>query len=117
MSIITINGARIGNVLTDLLMSDDLLPGDEASYQICKQVYSYHPLGRKMAESPIAMAMSQAREIAIPKAPEERCKKAFLDEWAALECDKRIFYLHTLKRVYGVASIALLEEGKDFSKP
>lgn len=111
MSAISLTGMKLTTQLKTMLLADDITPGAQASYQLCKTIYAYHPLGAKMAESPIAMAQSQEREIAVPDSPEERVKKAFLDEWAAIGADKHIFNVMRLSRAYGVASIALLSKG------
>ena len=44
--------------LMALLDSDDIQPGSTAGYQTCKTVYLYHPLGGKMVDRPIKMAMN-----------------------------------------------------------
>lgn len=111
MSIFSLNQANVGNSLNEIMLAEDILPGDEPSYQTCKTIYTQHPLGAKMAESPIAMAQSQQREITIPNSPESRVLKAFKDEWEALGCDGHIYNTMRLARAYGIASIGLLAEG------
>lgn len=94
----------MGNNLSEL-MNGDINPGDQVSYQLCKQLFEYHPLGLKMAQKPIRIAMSQQREITINDAPPEVIK-AFLDEWKALSVDNHILNVGTIARVYGIASCA-----------
>ena len=113
MADITINGSSLGNALTEMLMCDTLTPGDAPSYQICKEIYEYHPLGAKLVEAPVAMAQSQKREIAVAKGPEDRVKKAFEDEWKKLNADSHIFNVMRQSRMYGLASIAMLVDGED----
>jgi len=117
MSSIGINGTGLGSELAAIMNADSIVPGSPPSYQICKALYLFHVLGAKMAEAPIRMAQSQAREIAIPKSPEDRCKEAFLEEWQRLGADKHIFNVMRQSRVYGVASIAVLVDGKDTNEP
>lgn len=117
MSEIVINSSTLGGNLQDLLMADDLEPGSTPSYQLCKTIYSYHPLGAKMAESPIAMAQSQRREISIPAGPEERCKEAFQREWDKIEAERHIFNVGRTSRIYGIASIVLLADGVSNEAP
>lgn len=117
MSTISIGTSELGTTLQQLLMCDGIQPGTEPSYQICKAIFEFHPIGRKMADSPIAMAQSQAREITVQSGPEERIKKAFLDEWEAIGADRHIANVMRLSRVYGVASIALLTKDTDSEKP
>lgn len=93
--------------------SQDIQPGTPPSYQTCKDIYMYHPLGAKMAESPISMAQCQSREITIPDGPEERVRDRFAQQWREDNCDRHIFNVMKLARIYGIASVAVLVEGKD----
>jgi len=117
MGSISLNGSSSGTALMSILMADDIQPGTTPSYQLCKDIYLYHPLGPKMAESPISMAQSQTREISVPDGPEDRVKKAFEDEWKAIGADDHIFNVARQARIYGVASLALLAEGIPFTEP
>lgn len=116
MSNLNIAGSSLGNALQTLLMCDDLQPGDEPSYQVCKAIYEFHPLGAKMAESPISMAQSQPRELAVPGAP-EKVMQAFIDEWKKIGADQTIHTLMTTARIYGVASMGVLAEGVPSDRP
>ena len=102
-------GSGLGSVLMNLLCCDDIVPGVSASYGTCKEIFLYHPLGPKMAESPIKMAMSQKREIRVPNAPDV-VVKAFLDEWKAIGADKNIKNLGTQTRIYGISSMGVVCE-------
>jgi Protein of unknown function (DUF1073) len=110
MAEISVYGSNLGTSLTMLLDADEIEPGAEPSYQLCKVILTSHPLGQKMAEAPISMAQSQARDIAIPAGPEDRLKKAFNDEWKAVQADKLIFNTKRLSRAYGVSTLALMPE-------
>lgn len=116
-STIALSGSSFGTPLTNLLMTDAIVPGSEPSYQICKTIYVYHPLGKKMADSPIAMAQSQPRKISIPKSPEDAVRTAFTDEWAALGADKLIANVMSLSRVYGQAALAVLVKDVPAGEP
>jgi hypothetical protein len=117
MGIIAVNGSSLSTPLKELLMCDGIEPGSMPSYQICKNIYEYHPLGAKMTDSPIQMAQSQEREIVIPGSPEERVIKAFKKEWRALLCDNHILNTMRLARIYGISSVAVLAEGKPTNEP
>jgi hypothetical protein len=107
MATIEINNCSIlGSSLQRLLMCDELVPGCDVSYELCKQIYLYHPLGKKMAEKPLAIAMSLPRDINVPNSPEDVIRKAFLAEWEALGVDKYIFNVMRLSRIYGIGSVA-----------
>jgi Protein of unknown function (DUF1073) len=97
-------GSAPGNALDSLLIATDLLPGHGPSYQLCKTVFTNHPLGAKIAEAPISMAQSQEREIVVQDAPEDVVEE-FKKEWMAQESDDLIHNTMTLSRVYGLASI------------
>lgn len=109
--------ATVGSALTGLLMAEDIVPGSVPGYQTCKEIYTTHPLGQKMAESPISMAQSQKRKISVPKGPEQRLVEAFEKEWEAVSADKHIFNAARLARIYGISSVALLAEGTPTDRP
>lgn len=110
----------VGNVLSTSLMeilgADQIVPGAAPSYQICKDLYLYHPLGKKMTESPVAMAQSQAREVTVQGAPDEVIE-AYQREWERLAADRYIRNTMTLARVYGLASIVMGAEAVKASEP
>lgn len=103
----------MGTSLMGLLDCDEIVPGTAPSYQVCKTIYAYHPLGAKIAEEPIKRALSQERKIKIGSAP-ERCIEAFKKKWKTLGGvggDQLIRNTHALSRVYGIAALASLAEG------
>lgn len=102
---INITGSNIGTTLESLLMADEIAPGSDVGYELCKQIYLYHPLGQKMVEKPIDIAMSQPREITIPQSPETMVKEAFEREWLAIGADKHIANVMHISRMYGIGSI------------
>ena len=117
MATVSLGALSFGPSLQTLLMCDEITPGAAPGYELCKIIYLYHPLGGKMADAPIRMAQSQKREISIKKGPEDRLKEAFLKEWEALGADSHIANVKGLSRVYGAASIGLIEENGDPTKP
>jgi len=108
--------ASIGSKLIDLLLAEQIIPGSPASYQLCKELLAYHPLGAKMAENPIALAQSQEREITVSGGPESRLVPAFKKEWketggvadvtgGPAGADAIILNLYRTARAYGIASL------------
>ena len=117
MSTVTINGSSIGNALQAMMVSADIVPGADPSYQLCKTLYLFHPIAHKLTDTPIKMAQSQKREIKVPKSPETRVVEAYWQEWERIGADKHIFNLGRLSRMYGIASLALLIEGVETDVP
>ncbi|MCZ0221769.1 hypothetical protein OZH70_27410, partial [Escherichia coli] len=78
--------------LVTLLESDDIQPGMTAGYQTCKTIYLYHPLGGKMVDRPIKMAMNEPRTVHVSGtySLEQRLRDAFEREWRALGANKHI---------------------------
>jgi hypothetical protein len=117
----------VTTALLNLLAGEDIVPGKPASYQLCKELYVYHPLGAKMAEAPINMAQSQERDITVPGGPEERLVEAFKKEWkatgaaiggnVAVGADVIIHNVMRTARIYGIASLAVIAKDEDASKP
>ena len=113
---LTVSGTSVGPALMEILTADDILPGAEPSYQLCKLIYLYHPLGAKMAEAPINLAQSQARKISVSGAP-DRVAEAFAKEWRAIKADKIIANVVKQSRIYGISSVVLGVVGKDGNTP
>lgn len=112
-----ITNTALGSGLSEILTGADIVPGSAPSYQLCKQIYLYHPLGAKMAEAPLTMAQSQEREIEVPGSPEDRIIDAFKEQHRKDGIDKHIFNAASLARVYGVSALALLVEGVNTDVP
>jgi hypothetical protein len=113
----TVPGSVLGSALENILCADDIVPGSGPSYQLCKEIFISHPLGQKLTEAPIKFAQAFPREITIPDGPEDECKRAFEDQWSSDQVDTTICNVATQSRVYGIASVALLEKGIDVSAP
>src|SRR5271168_1501655 len=106
-STIGVTGTNIGSQLMSLLNAEDMAPGSELSYQTAKTIYSFHPVGKKMVDTPLAIAQSQERIISITKGPEERVKEAFLRQWKEDKADRHILNTARLSRIYGIGAIVL----------
>lgn len=104
-------GSTIGNGLNDLLMAPDILPGEQPSYQLCKIIYTLHPIGKKMVDAPIAKAQSQRREISVPASPEDVVTDEFNKVWDQMGCDRIIAQAFGLARVYGISTLAAMPKG------
>jgi hypothetical protein len=112
------NVNRVGSALQYILDAGEIEPGTPPGYQLCKRLYSDHPLGRKIAEAPVSMAQSQKREISVGGSPiEEELKEQFWKEWSRIDADKYIFNHHTLSRVYGISSLAIKVKGEAWDAP
>jgi methionine-rich copper-binding protein CopC len=116
-STISVSGSTVGSSLMQIMMAGELEPGDDVSYQLAKLIYLYHPLGAKMAEVPVELAMSQKRKITIPGAPESMVKEAFEAEWEAIAADAHIANTKVLSRIYGVSSIIYGAKGVPTDRP
>ncbi|HBR2826978.1 phage portal protein [Klebsiella pneumoniae] len=101
--------------LMALLDSDDIQPGSPAGYQTCKTIYLFHPLGGKMVDRPIKMAMNESRTVHISQAYgiEQRLRDAFEREWKALGADNHIANAARISRIYGVSAIAMLVDNQE----
>ncbi|AWF34387.1 hypothetical protein CSC17_5331 [Klebsiella oxytoca] len=101
--------------LMALLDSDDIQPGSTAGYQTCKTIYLFHPLGGKMVDRPIKMAMNESRTVHISQTYgiEQRLRDAFEREWKALGADNHIANAARISRIYGVSAIAMLVDNQE----
>ncbi|WP_291969460.1 phage portal protein [Candidatus Symbiopectobacterium sp.] len=108
---------EIGSCSTELvalLDSDDIQPGMTAGYQTCKTIYLYHPLGGKMVDRPIKMAMNEPRTVHVAQSfgLEQRLRDAFEREWEALGANQHIANAARIARIYGVSAIAMLVDNQ-----
>jgi len=106
-------GGSYGSELTRILLCESIQPGSDVSYQTCKTLYAFHPLGAKIADDPIILAQSQRREISIPNSPESRVKEAFEAQWQEMDLDSYIFGIASTSRIYGIGSLFYGAVGKD----
>ena len=81
MSDITVNTSSLGSTLTQLLTAETIEPGTDVGYGLCKALWEYHPLGGKLVEKPVRLAMSKEREITMDIQPKEMLVEAFKKEW------------------------------------
>lgn len=101
--------------LITLLDSDDIQPGMSAGYQTCKTIYLFHPLGGKMVDRPIKMAMNEPRSVHVAQSYglEQRLRDAFEREWKAIGADRNIANAARISRIYGVSAIAMLVDNQE----
>ncbi|HEN3654597.1 TPA: DUF1073 domain-containing protein [Yersinia enterocolitica] len=101
--------------LSLLLDGDDIQPGSSVGYQICKTIYLYHPLGGKMVDRPIKMAMNEPRTVHVSQtfALEQRLRDAFEREWRSLGADKHISNAARIAKIYGTSAIAMLVDNQE----
>lgn len=97
--------------LMRILFANEVGAGDTLSYQTCKDIYLYHPLGKKTIDSPISRAMYKRREIVVKEAP-ECVAEQFNRVWDMLKCDYYIADCERLARIYGISSLAIMPTRK-----
>ena len=103
-----------------IYLADAIVPGSSPSYELCKTIYSYHPLGKKMVDAPVALAQSLQREIHIEEGPEDDLIEAYWDTWNGLGkvgADRLIAQVMTLSRAYGIGSLGVGTVGETPDKP
>lgn len=110
-------GSEPSSSLTQLLSSGNIVPGTKAGYELCKEIYTSHPIGGKIVEKPVRIALSKPRTITIDTPASEAITKAFNDEWERLECTSYIRDTMFLARVYGVSAIVLGIKGIPTTEP
>lgn len=117
MATVNVNGLSFSNKLNDLLMAQSIEPGADLSYELCKVIYEYHPLGLKMAEAPIALAQSMPRQISVQNGPEDRLREQFESAWKEIGADDAIYDAVRIARIYGASTLGLLIQGVDPELP
>jgi len=107
MSDVMINNTYLGGELMSLLSADNIQPGSQAGYELCKQIWTYHPLGGKLVEKPVKLALSKPRTITIDSQPKEMLAEAFNKEWEKLGATNHIRDVMFINRTYGAAGIVV----------
>lgn len=107
MSEIVVNTQDLGSHLMSLLNADDIEPGTPAGYQLCKMLWEYHPLGGKLVEKPVRLALSKPRAITVDSDPKEILVEAFNKEWEKLGATNHIRDVMFINRTYGAAAIVM----------
>lgn len=97
----------VGSALVKILDSDDIQPGTDVSYETCKLLWQFHPLGGKLVEKPISMAMCKPRQYNVETDPDERVVRRFTEVWERMEIDEKIKNFFFLSRCYGAAAIGV----------
>lgn len=110
----------LGPALMQMLTNAEIQPGTAPGYQLCKTIYSYHPLGAVLTDAPIRRAQAKPRVISVPGLAEERIAKQYSDTWDTLGKVGGTVILHNLNsaaRMYGIASLAVGEVGVSPATP
>lgn len=106
MSEIVLNGVSgTESVLVQLLQAENIVPGTQAGYELCKQLWIYHPLAGKIVEKPIRLAMSKKRKVTVDCNLKEMIVEAFEKEWEKLNATNYIRDVMFINRTYGAAAI------------
>lgn len=100
-----------------ILMAQELVPGSQPSYEICKDLYLFHPLGKKIVDAPVNKSMQKKRDILVTDDISEEVVRRFNDVWSELKIDSYIANTHRLARIYGVASVAVIPADGNTTKP
>ena len=117
MAEITISSSNVGSALYSLLMAEDISPGDQPSYELAKLIYVSHPLGGKIVDQPIKIAMSQRRKITVPVIAEDRIVEAFERKWDDLGTNNKIANTWRLGKIYGASAIVMGAKDVDTESP
>ena len=92
------SGVEENTPLYNILMTKTLVPGQTPSYEICKDLYLYHPLGKKIIDAPISRAMNKRREIVVLEQPDFVVRR-FDEKWDELQADYYIADCYRLSRI------------------
>lgn len=99
--------AALSSALTKILESDEIQPGTDVGYEVCKLLWQFHPLGGKLVEKPISMAMCKPRQYSVETDPDERVVRRFQEVWDRMELNEKIKNFFFISRCYGAAAIGV----------
>ncbi|ELY4543948.1 DUF1073 domain-containing protein [Cronobacter sakazakii] len=109
-----------GNLSSELmciLQADEIRPGTDIGYELCKMLWQFHPLGGKLVEKPILMAMCKPRQYNVETDPDERVVRRFQEVWERMNVNEKIKNLFFLARCYGAAAIGVGTDSASCKEP
>lgn len=110
----------VSSELMRILNADNIVPGSDPSYEVCKTIYAYHPLGAKMVDAPLTLAQSMPRTITVADAPQDDLLRVWQREWDGLgQIGANRLILNTMRtaRIYGIGSIVVGSRKQAQDKP
>ncbi|EGT3137583.1 DUF1073 domain-containing protein [Salmonella enterica subsp. enterica serovar Uganda] len=116
MAEIQIN-TNLSSELMQILDSDAIKPGTDVGYNTCKLLWQFHPLGGKLVEKPINMAMCKPRSYNVETDPDERVVRQFREVWERMCLNEKIKNLFYVSRCYGAAAIGVGTDGVTCKDP
>jgi hypothetical protein len=108
---------NMGAELTKILDADEIQPGTEVGYDLCKLLWMYHPLGGKLVEKPISMAMCKPRQYNVDTDPDERVVRRFREVWERMKLNDKIKNYFFITRCYGAGAIGVGTDGDPCANP
>lgn len=108
---------NLSSELAKILDSEDIQPGTDVGYELCKLLWQYHPLGGKLVEKPIEMAMCKPRQYNVDTDPDERVISQFRDTWERMGINDKVKNFFFVSRCYGAAAIGVGTLGSSCSSP
>lgn len=99
--------AALSSALAKILESEEIQPGTDVGYEACKLLWQFHPLGGKLVEKPISMAMCKPRQYSVETDPDERVVRRFQEVWERMELNEKIKNFFFISRCYGAAAIGV----------
>ncbi|TGC25836.1 phage portal protein [Escherichia sp. E1130] len=108
---------NISSELTKILDHEGIQPGTDVGYELCKLLWQYHPLGGKLVEKPINMAMCKPRTYNVETDPDERVVRQFREVWERMGLNEKIKNLFYVSRCYGAAAIGVGTDGATCKDP
>lgn len=109
--------SNLSSELMDILGAEEIQPGSDAGYEVCKLLWQFHPLGGKLVEKPITMALSKPRIYNVDTDPDERVIRQFKDVMERMGINDKVRNLFFLSRCYGASSVGVGTDETANSEP
>jgi len=101
------SGLGTNSPLYQILMAQSISPGDPVSYECAKLVYTYHPLGKAIVDSPVNKAFAKRRIISLGDDTPQKVIERYWETWDAADTNRHFKNTQRLSRIYGVSSVAI----------
>jgi len=103
--------------LAKILDNNEIQPGSDVGYELCKLIWQFHPLGGKLVEKPIDMAMCKPRRYIVDTDPDERVVRQFEAVFKRMRISEKVKNFFYVSRCYGAAAIGVGTIDGDLAQP
>ncbi|MDI2113060.1 anti-CBASS protein Acb1 family protein [Commensalibacter nepenthis] len=108
--------ACLNRVFNKTFHNPNYMNPDYLSYDLCKQLYVYHPLGKRIVDLPIDLTLNKDRILNVKHELSPELLEQFNKKWKELNLTRVIRNLAVTSRLYGIAALFIKADGVEDNK-